>query len=671
MYGDNGYLDLSRWDIDEEQIIELNGTWEFYPNELLTSENIKQTMHKPQYHQVPGFWDKEIKYGTYRLLIDIGDRRGIMGLYVPTIYTSAKVWVNSDLICSIGKTGTIKKETRPAFLPGLYSINTNDQVIELIVQVASFHHRDGGIWESFKLGDERSLKENYICKIVFDMFIFGALLIMGLHFGTLFMLRRKDFTSLYFAILLLAMAIRIPFVGEMLVHHAFPQIPWELTEKISFMTFFLIITSGNMYIHSLYKEEFHKTVLFAIKLVSGALTLFVLIFQSITYIHILNFYQIFSTAVMLYDLFVLILAIKRKREGAKIIFLGLLALVLTGTNDILYFNSFSPFANLVHYGLFIFIFSQSYVLSKIFSSAFLKIEKLSNVFQKFIPQRFLHHVAKEGIEEIRLGNAEIEDITVLFTDIRDFTTLSESMRPQEVLNFLNSYLERMTEPIIRGGGTIDKYMGDSIMALFDRADNNREQEAKAAVQAAIGIFDTLSVYNSHRKKSNYDKVSIGLSIHSGQVIIGTIGSEARMDSTVLGDVVNLTSRLESLTKIYRVNAIITETSLELVMDMQIEVRLIDHVRVKGKSKSIKIFEILDCCSKEEREKKLESLETFNYAMELYSEGRFKAAKKQFKNCEKIYPEDWVAIIFINRCQYFIENKKDEDIWDGIFKYNIK
>lgn len=671
LFTENGYFDLTSWDIEKEPIITLDGTWEFYSNELLTPENIDLTTQESQYHEVPGFWDRSVKYGTYRLLIDVGDKRGIMGLYVPTIYTSAKIWVNGTFICSLGEPGANKHETIPTFSPGLYSVNVNSDVVEIIVQVASFHHRDGGIWESFMFGEEINLKKKYISKIVFDMFIFGALLIMGLHYGTLFMLRRKDFTSIYFAVLLLSMALRIPFVGQMLILDLFPGISWEITEKVSYLTFFLMITSGNMYIHSLYREEFNRSFLKLIKLTAVVLTAFIFVVRSITYIHILLPYQIFTTIVMLYDLYVLLLAIKRRRDGAKIIFLGLLALVIAGLNDILYFNSLSPFANLVHYGLFIFIFSQSYVLSMIFSTTFLKIEKLSIVFQKFIPQRFLHHVAKEGIEEIRLGNAEIEDITVLFTDIRDFTTLSESMMPQEVLNFLNSYLERITQPIIKGGGTIDKYMGDSIMALFDRADNNREQEAKAAVKAAINIFDTLSIYNSHRKKSNYDKVSIGLSIHSGQVIIGTIGSEDRMDSTVLGDVVNLTSRLESLTKIYRVNAIITETSLELVKDMNIEVRLIDHVRVKGKSQSVKIYEILDCCTKEEREKKVESLPIFNSAMDLYSRGRFQEAKELFANCQKIYPDDWVALIFINRCQYFIENKSEEDIWDGIYKYNIK
>lgn len=669
IHGQNGFIDLGAWDIKSETEIKLDGVWEFYPDKLLTPSDFMGL--KPEYIYVPGFWNSKSKFGTLRLFVNIGDIRGILGLDIPVIYTASQVWVNGEMLCSTGRTGDNQFDSIPKFQPRQIPINTNSNNLEIVIQVSNFHHRDSGIWKSIILGDYTVLNKSKDRETAFNMFIFGALVIMGLYHATLFLLRMKDSTSLFFSLLLLSMAIRIPFVGQMLIFNVIPNMSWELTEKVSFLSFFFTILFGNMYIHSLFKREYNKLVLLSLKIITITLSVAVVALRSINYIHVLLPYQILATIVMIYNIIVLVMAIIRKREGAIIIILGLSVLVFTGLNDILYVNGFSTKGNLVPYGLFIFIFSQSFVLSRIFSKAFLRVEKLSFVFQKFIPQRFLYHVAKEGIEKIQLGNAETENVTILFTDIRDFTTLSEGMNPQEVLNFLNSYLERMTKPILLGGGTIDKFMGDSIMALFDREDNNREQEAKDAVKTAIDIFITLSIYNGHRKSCNYDPVSIGLGIHSGPVIIGTIGSEDRMDSTVLGDVVNLTSRLESLTKQYSVNAIISETSLKLVNDMDIKVRVLDNVTVKGKSKSVKIYEILDCCEEIDRINKMATLEIYNNAIQYYFDGNFSNAYNQFIECQKVYPEDTVTSVLVERCKHYIESGYTNDEWDGIYRYSVK
>ena len=183
-----------------------------------------------------------------------------------------------------------------------------------------------------------------------------------------------------------------------------------------------------------------------------------------------------------------------------------------------------------------------------------KNQSLKNTFKKFVPVQFLNRIASQGIENIELGKAQNEIITILFSDIRSFTNLSENITPQELLNFLNAYFRRMNQSIHDNHGFVDKFIGDAIMALFDLPEKSDEEEAMYGVKAAIDMQLTLKEYNRERDRAGYIPVNMGIGVHSGPVVIGTVGSEDRMDSTVLGDSVNMAARLEGLTKYYLIRS---------------------------------------------------------------------------------------------------------------------
>ena len=172
---------------------------------------------------------------------------------------------------------------------------------------------------------------------------------------------------------------------------------------------------------------------------------------------------------------------------------------------------------------------------------------VSQTFQKFVPKQFVDHFTKDGLETLQLGRADEDNVAILFIDIRGFTGLSENMNPQELMNFLNSYFLRMNEPIHKNLGFIDKFIGDAIMALFDHPNGTNQQKAIDSLQAAIDLRTAIELYNQHRQNSNYPPISVGIGIHFGPVIFGTVGSEDRMDTTVIGDSVNIASRIEALT----------------------------------------------------------------------------------------------------------------------------
>lgn len=281
--------------------------------------------------------------------------------------------------------------------------------------------------------------------------------------------------------------------------------------------------------------------------------------------------------------------------------------------------------------------------------AFEDLQKMTHTFEKFVPQQFLDRVAKEGIESIELGSVEKDYVTILFSDIRYFTTLSEQMKPDEVFKFLNSYLSRMEPPIHEFGGFVDKFIGDAIMALFDL--DNEQQEAHNAIEAALGMHKALNRYNIDRSKMGYPMVSAGIGIHSGDVMIGTIGSSERMDSTAIGDSVNLASRIEGMTKTYNTSILISDTTFcNLRHPTRYRFRLIGRVAAKGKKEPVTLFEIFNEDPPEILEKKMKTRRRFEEAIVLYELMEFGDVLKILEEHLRIFPEDIAAQVYIQRSQ---------------------
>ena len=294
-----------------------------------------------------------------------------------------------------------------------------------------------------------------------------------------------------------------------------------------------------------------------------------------------------------------------------------------------------------------------------------KILAITQIFEKFVPRQFLKKIANDGIENIQLGRAESDHVTVLFCDIRSFTSLSESMKPQEILNFLNSYFKHMNQPIANHEGIIDKYVGDAIMAVFNFPENDDKFEAARAVEAAIEMQYMLNEYNGFRKKTGYVPISNGTGIHSGSAVFGTVGSTDRMESTVLGDSVNVASRLEGLTKLFKTSIIISDKTQELIKDKPFLSRKLDRVSVVGRNEPMDIFEIFDYEEESIKEAKLKSREEFENSVEIYEKGNWSDALKGFEQCIQSFPDDPATKIYLNRCQIMINNPDAAAGWDGI------
>jgi len=293
-----------------------------------------------------------------------------------------------------------------------------------------------------------------------------------------------------------------------------------------------------------------------------------------------------------------------------------------------------------------------------------RISQINEAYSRFVPSQFLEFLGKDNVVDIQLGDQVQKEMTVMFSDIRGFTELSEDMTPKENFDFINHYLGYM-EPVIRkNNGFIDKFIGDSIMALFhDKVDD--------AIDAAIEMRHTLERFNLDRIDQGKPTIDSGIGIHTGNLMLGVVGGEGRMDGTVISDAVNLASRLEGLTKIYRTSIVISEdTLIKLENPARFNFRFLDIARVKGKKEAVYVFEVLDGDPEEVKSLKIETKPLFGNGIDHYKNKRFEEALKVFSDIVKINQMDSVAAFYVNRCKNNIQKGIPDD-WNGIEVFDAK
>lgn len=251
--------------------------------------------------------------------------------------------------------------------------------------------------------------------------------------------------------------------------------------------------------------------------------------------------------------------------------------------------------------------------------AFEEQRRAAESFSRFVPREFLESIGKPSVEEVELGDHAIRCMTVLFSDIRSFTTMLEGMSAEEAFRFINSYMKRVGPLVRQSGGFIDKYIGDAIMALFP-------ERPERALEAAIAMQRALVVYNAHRHRSGFRPVHVGMGLHYGRLSIGTIGEEGRMDTTVISDAVNIASRLEGLTKRYHAHILASGAFMEALADRAaFSSRFLGSVHAKGKRRVLEVHEVLDTLDGRTREQRLANAPILARASGLMRESRWTEA----------------------------------------------
>jgi class 3 adenylate cyclase len=285
-----------------------------------------------------------------------------------------------------------------------------------------------------------------------------------------------------------------------------------------------------------------------------------------------------------------------------------------------------------------------------------EISSLNVAYARFVPRAFLDLLGKDDVRDVNLGDGIERRMTVLFSDVRSFTSISESLSPNETFGFINGLLSR-TGPVVREhGGIVDKYVGDAIMALFPRC-------ADDGVRAAIALQGAVQAHNVERSASGLPPIAVGVGLHAGSLMLGTIGEHERMDGTVIADAVNVASRVEGLTKYFGARVIVTDEIRSSLADPGIyTMRYLGRVAVMGKRRGVGMYEVLDGDPPDRLAAKRASAPTFERALAAFLAGSFVEAARRFNEVLHGDALDGAARYLHGRA---VELAESEMPWEGV------
>ncbi|MEO1385668.1 MAG: adenylate/guanylate cyclase domain-containing protein, partial [Bacteroidota bacterium] len=276
------------------------------------------------------------------------------------------------------------------------------------------------------------------------------------------------------------------------------------------------------------------------------------------------------------------------------------------------------------------------------------LNQIFSIADRFIPNEFIRTLGHERLTEVQLGDLVEREVSVLFTDIRSYTTLSEGMTPADTFKFINGYTHRMGPIIQDNRGFVNQYLGDGIMAIFQYSPDD-------ALNAMIGMQVKLREYNVERKQKDRPEIAVGMGLHTGPLIMGIIGDSRRTDAATISDTVNTSARMEGLTKSFGVRILISGSSYRgLEEPDQFHFRYIGKVKVKGKNESIEVFECIDGDPQEEFDVKWELKETFDEAVALYYKNHYEESIALTEQILLQNPRDKVAQYFHRKSMEYLK-----------------
>ena len=293
------------------------------------------------------------------------------------------------------------------------------------------------------------------------------------------------------------------------------------------------------------------------------------------------------------------------------------------------------------------------------------LEAHNAAYAKFVPREFLEHLGHASILDLKLGDQVQRHMTILFADIRSFTTISESMSPRDNFDFINDYLKTISPIIRKHGGFVDKYIGDAIMALFPNS-------SESALNAAIEMIQALEAFNREGDEIGRPPIHIGVGLHKGNLMLGTIGESMRMESTVIADAVNLASRLEGLTKQYGSDIILSEKVYSSIAARPAyQIRALGMVQVKGKTNSVKIFELLNARDNDSVKMKIVSKAIFERGVAAADRKQYVRAQRCFLKVLRINKKDEAAKYMLELCKQSVLALQNESKQTQLYELTRK
>ncbi|TGK03250.1 adenylate/guanylate cyclase domain-containing protein [Leptospira langatensis] len=518
----------------------------------------------------------------------------------------------------------------------------------------------------------------------FDIFLFGIYFIFGFYHVLFFVTRKQDIYYLYFGLFSLLSSVYF-YLTTYHLYNTYINYPGgpdtefffrgEISALIPIVPIFMLFAKDFFYQKD---GKFWMIRIFCGLSFVSLLANWLLPFEYV--LPNLLVYQVLLLLMLLYVILFSINSIRQRKPDSVKLAIGIGICGIFGLWDTLdamtkivgfhypFFKiSFSVFILVIISLLvsrYVSLYKQSQALNQ-------EISKQRDAFYRFVPSEFISILDRESPVEIKIGDSKEKTMSVFFADLRGYTTVSEKLSPDENIKYLNRYFSAFEDIIFKNAGFVDKYIGDAIMALFsdhsERAEKDNFNSADNALQSAIDMVRHVHSLN--------DGIGIGadlgIGVNTGPLILGTVGSERRIDTTVVGDTVNLSSRVQSLSGFYKTKILVTHhTFLRLNLLSEIRAREIDTVIVKGKTQPVILYEIFEADPPEMADQKDQTKSKLSEGITLYKAGQFKSAFSIFKELYKQNPSDNIVRLYAKRTKLVLNQLPSGD-WDGIFRLHRK
>jgi serine phosphatase RsbU (regulator of sigma subunit) len=476
-----GVVDLSGVDFGQGTSVLLNGQWEFYWQQFLTDTSLAKAP-PPTLVPVPASWDSYdlgqgqrpslAGYATYRLRVVLppaGAKREMMAIKTQFIATNYALYVQGQALYAPGRLGTSARTDQPHYNPEVFYFTPQSDTVSVVVQAANFSDRLAGITQSISLGQAHAVRQHYETSLMVNFFLFGVLVVMGSYHLSLFFFRRKSTAAFWFALYCLVVAIRILVTDDYYLYDFLPQAPFELGNKLAYLTFYLAVPILATFARDLYPADFARGMVRAYWWLGGGLSGLVLASPGMVYSHTLVFYQVATLVMLVYALYFTGRILWKRRDGSMLFATGLVTTFVTGVNDVLFSNLIIQTANLLPLGLFVFIFSQTLILSRQFSRAFLQVEALSAQLQASNQQ--LEQTVTERTMQLREANEALsQNLEELSSNIELINEQNREIRAQhQSITASIRYAQIIQTNILPGWGLVQRQFPESFLLFRPKA----------------------------------------------------------------------------------------------------------------------------------------------------------------------------------------------------------
>ncbi len=593
-----GTYDASK--LMDGETVELEGEWIFVPSNFVSPKNDFSKFKR--YEKVSQRWDSyenpenERSYCTYAVKLINLSPNVVYAITMSECYCALRVYINGEQCFNLGRVGkNYEKEIMQLDSP-LITLPTHGAKNALLMfHISNFNNKYPGFSKPIKFGSHASIASEKNKNTIVFTILAGYLFMASAFFISLYLFYSKEKKALYFGLMCANFSLRICCYDEFLITIIAPYLSSIIIFKLGYLTFTLAIILISLFINEIFKIT-NKIVLL-ILFIPAVIYLIVNIFGS-PYLSAsyLTYAQLYVLGLGIYDIAIVVIASIKKNKDAYLFLLGLLLFLLMAINDILVANRVLEGQFIAHFGILALLIPMSIITLSSFRDSYNRIisitkeiEETNNALSKFVPDEFMHLLNKKHVD-VKLGDSALKEMYVVFIHIGLYEDLEGHENRMRALNIYNNALADINPVIEQYHGFVDKYLPEGLMLLFDG-------QAKDVIQCMLEIEHLIQKENVSRLLSGEEKITFSCGIHFGWIMIGTIGEEERMDSTVISDVVNVASRLhfyalqQGLT--FVVSQIVRGNFIKSTKDDDVNFRYRGKVQLRGKEEVLDVYEVME------------------------------------------------------------------------------